>query len=97
MWRSNWRRSGDACLPSILDIAVYMFVNVMTTVSSGIFLYAPDTKPASVAAVNMEEANTTAAATALCVVIVATSAAAKALHLLTERLLLGRVQGWRCR
>jgi excinuclease UvrABC nuclease subunit len=54
-------------------------------------------KLASVAAVNIEEAGTTAAATALCVVIVVTSAAVKALHLLADRFLLRRVQAWRRR
>jgi iron(III) transport system permease protein len=85
------------CLPAILDISIYLFVNAMTTVSSVIFLYAPDTKLASVAAVNIEEAGTTAAAAALCVVIVITSAGVKALHLLADRFLLGRVQAWRRR
>ena len=69
----------------------------MTTVSSVIFLYAPDTKLASVAAVNIEEAGTTAAAAALCVVIVVTSAAVKALHLLADRFLFARLQAWRRR
>jgi len=97
IWRTFTRVTVPICLPSILDVAIYMFVNAMTTVSSVIFLYAPDTKLASVAAVNIEEAGTTAAATALCVVIVATSAAVKALHLLADRFLLGRVQAWRRR
>jgi iron(III) transport system permease protein len=97
IWRTFSRVTVPICLPSILDVAVYMFVNAMTTVSSVIFLYAPDTKLASVAAVNIEEAGTTAAATALCVVIVLTSAAVKALHLLADRFLLGRLQAWRRR
>jgi iron(III) transport system permease protein len=97
IWRTFGRVTAPICLPSILDIAIYMFVNGMTTVSSVIFLYSPDTKLASVAAVNIEEAGTTAAATALCVVIVATSAAVKTLHLLADRFLLGRLQAWRHR
>jgi iron(III) transport system permease protein len=97
IWRTFSRVTAPICLPSILDIAIYLFVNAMTTVSSVIFLYSPDTKLASVAAVNIEEAGTTAAATALCVVIVATSAAVKALHLLAERFLLGHLQAWRRR
>jgi iron(III) transport system permease protein len=36
------------CLPAILDIAIYMFVNAMTTVSALIFLYGAGTKPAGV-------------------------------------------------
>ena len=97
VWRTFTRVTAPICLPSILDIAIYLFVNAMTTVSSVIFLYSPDTKLASVAAVNIEEAGTTAAATALCVVIVVTSAAVKTLHLLADRFLLGRLQAWRRR
>jgi len=97
VWRTFLRVTAPICLPAIVDIAIYLFVNAMTTVSSVIFLYAPDTKLASVAAVNIEEAGTTAAAAALCVVIVATSAGVKAVHVLADRFLLGRLQAWRRR
>ena len=97
VWRTFVRVTAPICLPAILDIAIYLFVNAMTTVSSVIFLYAPDTKLASVAALNIEEAGQTAAAAALCVVIVITSAAVKALHILADRFLLGHLQVWRRR
>ena len=97
IWKTFFRVTVPICLPAVLDIAIYLFVNAMTTVSSVIFLYAPDTKLASVAAVNIEEAGTTAAAAALCVVIVLTSAAVKALHLLADRFLFARLQAWRKR
>ncbi len=97
VWRTLGRVTAPICLPSILDIAIYLFVNAMTTVSSVIFLYSSDTKLASVAAVNIEEAGTTAAAAALCMVIVVTSAGVKALHLIADRFLLARLQAWRRR
>ena len=97
VWRTFSRVTAPICLPSILDIAIYLFVNAMTTVSSVIFLYAPDTKLASVAAVNIEESGATAVAAALCIVIVITSAVVKALHVLADRFLLGRLQAWRRR
>ena len=97
VWRTFGRVTVPICLPSTLDIAIYMFVNAMTTVSSVIFLYAPDTKLASVAAVNIEESGATAAAAALCITIVATSAAVKALHIVAERFLLHKWQAWRRR
>jgi len=97
VWRTFARVTAPICLPAILDIAIYLFVNAMTTVSSVIFLYAPDTKLASVAALNIEEAGATAAAAALCIVIVITSATVKALHILADRFLLGRLQAWRRR
>ena len=97
VWRTFARVTAPICLPAILDIGIYLFVNAMTTVSSVIFLYAPDTKLASVAAVNIEESGATAVAAALCIVIVITSAAVKALHVVADRLLLGRLQAWRRR
>jgi iron(III) transport system permease protein len=97
VWRTFARVTAPICLPAILDIAIYLFVNAMTTVSSVIFLYAPDTKLASVAALNIEEAGQTAAAAALCIVIVMTSASVKALHVLADRFLLGHLQAWRRR
>src|SRR4051812_48892848 len=97
VWRTFLRVTVPICLPAILDIAIYLFVNAMTTVSSVIFLYSPDTKLASVAALNIEEAGTTAAAAALCLVIVAISATVKGLHLIADRFLFDRLQRWRGR
>jgi iron(III) transport system permease protein len=51
-------------LPAVLEIAVYLFVNAMTTVSAVVFLYGPGAKPASVAVVQMDEAGQVAAAAA---------------------------------
>ncbi len=38
-WRLFGRVTVPVCLPAILDIAIYMFVNAMTTVSAVVFLY----------------------------------------------------------
>lgn len=56
-------------LPAILEIAIYFFVNAMTTVSAVIFLYAPDLKLASVAVVNMDDAGDTQPAAAMSMMI----------------------------
>jgi iron(III) transport system permease protein len=85
------------CMPAILDIAVYLFVNAMTTVSAVIFLYSTDTKLASVAVVNMDEAGFTAAAAAMATMIVLTSAAMKLLQVALNQLLARHIQAWRKR
>jgi iron(III) transport system permease protein len=85
------------CLPAILDIAIYLFVNAMTTVSAVIFLYAAGTKPAAVMIVHMDEAGQIAAAAAMASLIVATSAGVKLLHVLLARFLDARTQAWRRR
>jgi iron(III) transport system permease protein len=85
------------CMPAILDIAVYMFVNAMTTVSAVIFLYGTSTKLASISIVHMDEAGATAAAAAMATLIVLTALAVKVLHLVLDRLVFGRLQAWRRR
>ena len=54
--RTFWRVTLPICTPALLDIARYFFVNAMTTISAVVFLYSPDTKVASVAILNLDEA-----------------------------------------
>lgn len=95
--RTMTRVSVPVCLPAVLDISIYLFVNAMTTVSAVIFLYSTDTKLASVTIINMDESGFTAAAAAMAVAIVATSASVKIAHLLITRRLERRTQAWRQR
>jgi iron(III) transport system permease protein len=97
VWRTFGRVTVPICMPAILDIAVYMFVSALTTVSAVIFLYGPGTKLASVAIVHMDEAGVTAGAAAMATLIVATALSAKLLHVLLEWLVLTRLQAWRRR
>jgi iron(III) transport system permease protein len=85
------------CLPAILDISIYFFVNAMTTVSAVIFLYGSHTKLAAVSIVQMDEAGATAAAAAMAVVIVATSVVVKVIHSLLTYQLRQKTQAWRLR
>ncbi len=85
------------CMPAILDIGIYLFVNAMTTTSAVIFLYSADTKPASVMILHMDEAGQTASAAAMATLIVLASAAVKGLHVLLDRVAIQRLQAWRKR
>ena len=85
------------CTPAVLDISIYLFVNAMTTVSAVIFLYGSNTKLASVSIIHMDEAGFTAAAAAMAVVIVATSAAVKLIHSVLTHRLSRSTQAWRVR
>ncbi len=58
------RVSVPVCLPAILDISIYLFVNAMTTVSAVVFLYSSGTALASVAVLNMDDAGDIAPETA---------------------------------
>ncbi len=82
-------------LPAILDVAIYMFVNALTTVSAVIFLYSADLKPASVAIVNLQETGSVAAAAAMSTCILATALSARVMLVILSEVLLGHLQKWR--
>lgn len=96
-WRTFGRVTVPICLPAILDIAVYLFVNALTTVSAVIFLYGSGTKLASIAIVHMDEAGFVASAAGMGAAIMATAIAAKLTHLALDRLVFERLQAWRRR
>jgi iron(III) transport system permease protein len=97
VWITFGRVTLPICLPAALEIFVYLFVNTMTTVSAVIFLYGPDTKPASVAVVHMDEAGQISAAAAMAVTILALNMALKALHVASAGMIERRTQAWRRR
>lgn len=97
VWRTFGRVTVPICMPAIIDIAIYLFVNALTTVSSVIFLYGPQTKVASIAIVHMDEAGFTAGAAAMATMIVVTALGAKLLHILLDKLVLMKLQAWRHR
>lgn len=96
-YRTFWRVTVPVCLPAILDIAAYYFINAMTTVSAVIFLYSSNTKLLSIAAVNTDDAGNTAAACAMGTMIVMVSATARVVQLIAARTLHARTQAWRNR
>jgi iron(III) transport system permease protein len=85
------------CLPSVLDISIYLFVNAMTTVSAVVFLYSPTTALASVAVLNMDDAGDVAPAAAMGMMIFYTNAVARLIHVAISKGLLKRTQAWRFR
>lgn len=97
VWITFWRVTLPICLPATLEIFVYLFVNAMTTVSAVIFLYGPDTKPASVAVVHMDEAGQVSAAAAMAVAILAVNVVLKLLHVGSAGRIERATQSWRKR
>ena len=96
-YRTFWRVTVPVCMPAILDISIYLFVNAMTTVSAVVFLYSVNTQLASVAVLNMDDAGDTAPAAAMAMMIVYTSAGVRLLHALLTRGVARRTQAWRRR
>lgn len=97
VWVTFRRVTLPICLPAALEIFVYLFVNTMATVSAVIFLYGPDTKPASVAVVHMDEAGQISAAAAMAVTILAINVALKLAHVASAGFVERRTQAWRRR
>ena len=85
------------CLPAVLDISIYLFVNAMTTVSAVVFLYSPKTSLASIAVLNMDDAGDIAPAAAMGMMIFYTNALARIIHLIVTKGVLKRTQAWRSR
>ena len=96
-YKTFFRVTVPVCMPAILDISIYLFVNAMTTVSAVIFLYGPDTALASVAVLNMDDAGDIAPAAAMGMMIFYTAAGMRVLHYFASRGLERRTQAWRVR
>ncbi|KKJ75701.1 phosphonate ABC transporter permease [Kiloniella litopenaei] len=85
------------CSPAILEIAIYLFVNAMTTVSAVVFIYSYHTQLASVAVLNMDDAGDIAPAAAMGMMIFYTNAGARILHAVVSKYMEKKTQAWRQR
>ncbi len=94
-WRTFFRVTLPICTPALIDIARYFFVNAMTTISAVVFLYSPETKVASIAILNLDEAGEIGAAAACAVLIAAASSIATLLFWLAARIVERRTQAWK--
>jgi iron(III) transport system permease protein len=94
-YKTFWRVTLPICTPALVDIARYFFINAMTTISAVVFLYSPDTKVASIAILNLDEAGEMGAAAACAVMIAAASAVATFLFWLLSLWIERRTQAWR--
>ena len=94
-YKTFWRVTLPICTPALVDIARYFFINAMTTISAVVFLYSPETKVASIAILNLDEAGEIGAAAAMAVMIAGISAIATGAFMLLARLVNRRTQAWR--
>ncbi|PGZ07097.1 putative 2-aminoethylphosphonate ABC transporter permease subunit [Bacillus cereus] len=79
-YKTFFRVTVPMCLPAILEMVMYYFVNSMVTVSAVVFLYAADFKLAAVSIVNMDDAGNVASAAAMSVLIVVTNIVVRVLY-----------------
>jgi len=94
-YKTFWRVTLPICTPALVDIARYFFVNAMTTISAVVFLYSPQTKVASIAILNLDEAGDTGAAAAVALLIAAASTVATLLFMALSWLVERRTQQWK--
>jgi iron(III) transport system permease protein len=94
-YKTFWRVTVPVCLPALVDISRYYFVNAMTTISCVVFLYSPKTMPAAISILQLDEAGAVGPAAAMATLIVATSAVVTALFFLVEWWLIRQTQAWR--
>ncbi len=71
---------------TLLDTALYLFVNALTTISAVVFLYTPETMPASVFMLQVNDTGNTAAAAAIGTLLLLLAFAARLLYTLLLRL-----------
>ncbi len=94
-YRTFWRVTLPICTPALVDISRYFFINAMTTISAVVFLYSPDTKVASIAILNLDEAGEPGAAAAMAVLIAAASLVVCILYLGLGWMVDRKTQRWR--
>jgi iron(III) transport system permease protein len=94
-YKTFWRVTLPICTPALVDIARYFFINAMTTISAVVFLYSPQTKVASIAILNLDEAGETGAAAAMALLIAAASTVATLLFMALSWFVEKRTQRWK--
>ena len=96
-YKTFWRVTLPVCAPALIDMARYFFINAMTTISAVVFLYSPETKVASIAILNLDEAGEMGAAAAMAVLIGLSSTVATLLFMVLAWWTSKRTQAWRGR
>lgn len=94
-YKTLFRVTLPVCVPAVLDISMYLFLNAMTTVSAVIFLYSSDTTLAAVAVMNMDDAGDIAPAAAMAMMIAYTCAGVRILYSILTYGLNKSTQAWR--
>ncbi|WP_047248295.1 putative 2-aminoethylphosphonate ABC transporter permease subunit [Chromobacterium subtsugae] len=94
-WTTLRRVTLPVALPALLDVARFLFVSAMTTLSALVFIISPENSLAAVSIITMDDAGDTAAAAAMATLIVLTSGSVSLLSLGLEKALARRSRRWR--
>ena len=94
-YKTFFRVTLPISLPAIFEIAIYFFVNAMTTVSAVVFIYSFNTHLASVAVLNMDDQGDIAAAAAMGMMIFYTNVFVRVAYVVLTKKILVKFQSWR--
>jgi iron(III) transport system permease protein len=94
-YKTFFRVTVPVCLPAILDIGRYLFVNAMVTISAVVFLYSPATQVASVTILTLDDAGEIGPAAAMATLIVLASTICCVAYAIVTRFIITRTQRWR--
>lgn len=92
--RTLFRVTLPLSVTAVTETFFYFFVNSMVTISAVIFLYAQDTRPATVAIVNMDDAGDTSAAAAMASLILFTNMAFKIAYDAASKYIRKKTAAW---
>ncbi|UOY91901.1 putative 2-aminoethylphosphonate ABC transporter permease subunit [Ectobacillus sp. JY-23] len=96
-YKTLWKITIPMCLPAILEMMMYFFVNAMVTISAVVFLYSADFKLAAVSIVNMEDAGNLAPAAAMSMLILITNIIVRVVYERGTKALQQRTLQWQKR
>ncbi|PAF19192.1 putative 2-aminoethylphosphonate ABC transporter permease subunit [Terribacillus saccharophilus] len=88
-----WHYTVPSCIPAVLEMLMYFFVNSMVTISAAIFLYTPETKTAAISIVSLDDAGNVEAAAAMGLLIVLVNIIVRCIYE-TVLYLLKNKKGW---
>lgn len=94
-WKVFTRVSLPMCINAILEIFIYFFVNAMVTVSAVVFLYTAQSKPASIAILNMDDNGDYAAAAAMSILIFLINVAVRTIYEFVNAALAKKLNRWK--
>ncbi|MGM7720025.1 putative 2-aminoethylphosphonate ABC transporter permease subunit [Metabacillus sp. Hm71] len=94
-YKTFFRVTVPICLPAILEMAMYFFVNSMVTISAVVFLYSADFKLAAISIVNMDDAGNLASAAAMSVLIVLTNIFVRVLYEIAVKRFKSKTDKWK--
>ena len=93
-YRTLCRVTLPVCLPAVLEVGIYYFVNSMATVSAVIFLYSADLPLAAVAIANMDDAGDVAPACAMSVLVLGTNIIVRLIYALVTGKIRKKSMAW---